>query len=399
MVKEAFAEIEAAVKAVNPQIACLAADYPDQTGLKYVNSTPDLASSVQALKVEWKGTQYVQKEPNSTDIAVSKPRQPIRMAFNQILYRDAGRKLPHIWLNRTPSVDADPNMGDYLKAVYAMGLTNGYITNYHTIEYTSTLETVPPPKYPEAISYAVSLLPYVKSPKYLTWAAVHYSERNHDDRNIKLAFDSGINEYTGQEWGKHYWPVFGAIQTLMQNHVPYGIINDTNLVNRAFENIKVILVPHPEYLGTDETAALNAFVAAGGIRIDMDPNASWHNATQQQGLFSGLWNTIVSQAGSPPIQVNAPANTQAGFMKTSDGKLVVSLLNDTNWIDMRQDGTNFSSQPGNFDASIVLHTGNVTSAKKQPENTSLSIQTQGADKMVNVTNIGMHTVVVLDGVY
>jgi hypothetical protein len=96
--------------------------------------------------------------------------------------------------------------------------------------------------------------------------------------------------------------------------------------------------------------------------------------------------------------VDAPKNTQAGFMRTSDGNLVVSLLNDTNVFDWREKNTmprKIDPMPDNFDATIILREGEFISAKIQPENVSLDIQTVDNEKHIQVNNIGMHTLVVM----
>jgi hypothetical protein len=116
-----------------------------------------------------------------------------------------------------------------------------------------------------------------------SWAAIHVSTAGRIGINAPVAWGSGyvtgsnklINltnntNSLGQNWGEFWWPILGAMQSFENKMIPYSLVLDDQLKNGELNGIKVIVVPHREWLSLAQELRLVEFVSRGGKVVYMD---------------------------------------------------------------------------------------------------------------------------------
>lgn len=237
----------------------------------------------------------------------------VKLALGYTLSRDAcdGRP-PHIWTF---------NLQDETSALYAAAgiMAHGCIANIDVRE-----QTIPNMAYAAAFALGDRVSPYLHRTKPLRWAAVHYSEVAKDH----YALD-------GPEcWRQVLFPVYGAYLALFREHLPVGIVTDSQLEEGLPHGLRVLFVPAPDLLTERMKQVVGDFAAAGGVVIEQREEWAWDDPEGLQAAASGLLAMLGDEPGKAPVQAfGGPLNMHVDSFLSPDGdRLTVALANEFTWV-------------------------------------------------------------------
>lgn len=244
-----------------------------------------------------------------------KPYEPdAKIALGYTLARDACDGRPaHIWTHGLPDEDS---------AVYAAAgiMTHGSIANLDVNE-----ATIPNPMFKPAFALGDRVSPHLAGARPVRWAALHYSE---------LARDRYILQ-PQEAWRQVLYPLYGAYQTLLRQHLPVGILTDSQLEERRLDGYQVLFLPAPDALTPAMQEAVAQFEARGGTVVRQRPEWQWHDpAGGQEQAAARFLEALAPIRATAPYQVQGgPLRMHAvGFRKPGTAPLVVAMANDFSWV-------------------------------------------------------------------
>ena len=210
--------------------------------------------------------------------AVYQPADDYRFALGWTLLRDASNGAPpHVWMAGFPN-------SDHVRAFVSSLITYGAIANIDVPEAnllvpnnpagTSTRQTV------EAGVELGNLLSAAVSGKTInTEVAIFFSEVQ---RNSRPSIGSAYAEVIG--------PVIGAFEAFRIENYAVNLINDSQLSDGTFNlsRFKILFITNLSELTPSQTAAVQAFVAAGGKVIENVADWNWTTANGYQDAKAAL---------------------------------------------------------------------------------------------------------------
>jgi hypothetical protein len=255
---------------------------------------------------------------NNPDLAV--PPDHVRQALGWTVLRDAadGRP-PHIWAPGLPDIH-------HARAYAASLLTFGCIANMDVEESVLGGGKAGPGKTPiDALQAAFTLgakaSPHLGTALPIRWAAVHFSERNRDDRG---------DDYRAA-WQEVLWPLTGMYQVLCEQGLPVGIVNDRQLEHSGLHAHRLLLLPNPNLTPVQHRAVL-AFAGAGGVVIHNDSNWRWSDPAGTTIAAAAFRKVIGRYANDAPVRVRGGPPGRYAVSYDNKGKLVVAVTNDFSWV-------------------------------------------------------------------
>ena len=212
-----------------------------------------------------------------------------------------------------------------------------------------------------------------------SWAAIHFPAEGRkgivarleyrpdlvstSSKNVQITEKKNAKDQT---WGDFYWPIFGAMQAFEDRFIPYTMLMGSQLTRGYLKGIKVIVIPHREWISPADLVVLNQFAAQGGKIVYMDdafrnspyPKGRWYSVEDEPVASATFYNYVRQVAGEPDFSgyvtqfeftTDIYKHKQAGWFKMSEidsqGKFLVGvhLLNDMSWMDLRKNGGTESS--------------------------------------------------------
>jgi hypothetical protein len=275
---------------------------------------------------------------------LARPMNHVRQAVGWTVLRDSAEGRPaSIWVSGVPNTD---------HALGAAGslLTFGCIANMDVDEQSLLGNQDPAPgKTPlVALEAAFDLgrdtSPFLASAKPLRWAAVHFAEQARNARadNYRAA------------WEEVLWPLVGAFQALSEDGFPVGIVNDHQLEHRGLAGYRVLVLPDPSTLTAGQKQTVAAFAASGGTVIENDPAWAWADPAGQDAAFAAFRARISSKlAATAPVRVTGVLPGRYAVSYRNDGRLVVAVTNDFEWVQITKRGDVLSDAETNDPAGSV----------------------------------------------
>ena len=244
-----------------------------------------------------------------------KPCEPdAKIALGYTLARDACDGRPaHIWTHGVP---------DEAAAVHAAAgiMTHGCIANLDVSE-----GTIPNPMFKAALAMGDRVSPHLAGTRPVRWAALHYSE---------LARDRHILQ-PKEAWREVLYPLYGAYQTLLRQHLPVGILTDSQLEEGLLDGYQVLFLPAPDAMTAGMQKAVAQFEARGGTVVRQRADWQWHDAERgQQQAAAALMECLRTAVAAAPVQVRGgPERMHSVVWRRPGGSaLVVALASDFSWV-------------------------------------------------------------------
>ncbi len=260
------------------------------------------------------------------------PLWDVQQGFGMSYLRDAAQgRPPHIWI-------PDLRSEEETLSVSGACLTYGLIANLDVSE-----GKLPDPMFENALELGEKVSPYLARTRPVRWAAIHFSERA---RNLYLT-------NLEQMYQKLLVPCWQSFRTLNRLRAPIGVVTDQQLENNELTGYELLILPIPGILTVQEQANVDAFEQAGGTVIYLADDPRWYTQGQQSQIRAELLNSILTQAGDPPVSMTGgpdAAHAVAVMRPDDPSRVVVCIKNDATWIGMLQahrlDGNYETSDPG-----------------------------------------------------
>ncbi|MHC4122181.1 MAG: alpha-amylase family protein [Planctomycetota bacterium] len=239
-----------------------------------------------------------------------------RLALGYTMCRDGADGRPaHIWT---------PRIGDENSAIFA---TTGIITHGCIANLDHAESEIPnPAKFKKAIELGNRISPWFAKTLPLHWAAVHYPEDARDQlySNVAVA------------WKKALYPMAAVYQVLLRNHLPVGVITDSQLEEGLIDGYKVLFLPAPDFLTEAMGESVESFKRNGGIVINQRDDWKWYDANggweKAESAFMNLMAEYALQADVQAFGGNEKMHMVAFKAKQAD-RITVALVNDFIWVD------------------------------------------------------------------
>jgi hypothetical protein len=252
---------------------------------------------------------------------VHPPLRHVRQAVGWTALRDsADGRPPRIWVSGVPN-------DEHARCAAGSLLAFGCIANMDVDERSLLGKQEPAPgKTPlDALRAAFKLgrdvSPHLATAQPLRWAAVHFPERARNAReDVRAA------------WQEVLWPMVGAFQALSEDGLPVGIVNDFQLQRGELAGYHVLVLPDPGSLTAAQQQAVAAFGASGGIVIENDPAWEWSDPSKQHAAFDAFRALTFQHVTTAPVRVTGGPEGRYAVAYRSDGRLVVAVTNDFDWV-------------------------------------------------------------------
>ncbi|QOR70486.1 hypothetical protein IM660_18145 [Ruania alkalisoli] len=255
------------------------------------------------------------------------PANHVRQALSFSLMRDSsdGRP-PLIWVTGLPNAD-------HAEGFASSVLTFGGVASMDTDEGTTLVGQDPPP-WPDGLKTPIAGLeaafelgnavsPRLAGTRPVRWAAVHYSER------IRNAREGDFRA----AWEEVIWPTIGVYQTVTEDGLPIGIVNDHQLAENELDGYQVLILPNPTELTGAEQAAVDDFTAGGGAVIAMDPSWEWSTEAGNPLAAASLRSALAPHTSSATVQVvGGPAGRYGIAYQRQGHTYTVAITNDFSWV-------------------------------------------------------------------
>jgi hypothetical protein len=252
------------------------------------------------------------------------PEEHVRQALGWAVLRDAaGGRPPHIWAPGVPDLN-------HAQAFAASLMTFGCIANMDVDARCLLGNAEPlPGKTPvdgleAAFALGAAASPHLAGTRPVRWAAVHFAERNRNDR---------ANDYRAA-WEQVLWPLVGAFQVLSEDGLPVGIVTDDQLQRGELDGYRLLVLPNADELTQRQQRVVAAFKSHGAV-IENDPAWPWSDPDARHKAFAAF-RYVLSRpaAATAPLRVTAgPAGRYAvGHLGPTAGRLVVAVTNDFSWV-------------------------------------------------------------------
>lgn len=314
-IEDVFRRWRAAIHAANPECVLLIGSntYP---AMNDRHTTHRLWRVADVMKSEFNLAARVgNNRIFATDKSLAPPEVDARIALGYTLNRDAcdGRP-PHVWAHGIPD------------AVQMKFATAGMIAHGQVANLDHPEQTIPDPaRFGPAVELGNRVAPGFAGARPLRWAAVHFSEYARD-------------HYAGDEaamWKQVLYPVHGAFNALLRQHLPVGIVTDSQLEQGRLAGYRVIFLPAPQHLTDPMRRVIAAFKQQGGLVVEQPPGWQWHRPTDGMREASAAFLSAIG-----PAVRTAPVQATGGHVRMHvvpflrrDGKsLTVALANDFGWV-------------------------------------------------------------------
>jgi hypothetical protein len=268
---------------------------------------------------------------------LAEPDDDIRMALGWTMLRDsADGRPPRIWAPNLPNKEHAYAFAASLIAYGAianMNVSEALIHDILTHEATAPAYATPRDGLEAAFELGNQVSEHLSRTLPHRWAAVHFSELA---RNRRLAYTAGGLANMKSAWDEVLWPVTGAFGVFVREGLPVGVINDHQLERNKLGGYRVLFLPNPNQLTSNQRRNVANFVARGGILMSNPPGLSWSDlATSKEAaaaFTSEVQDLIVCRP--PPVQVlGGPERMHAvAFTNSTGSRLVIAITNDFSWV-------------------------------------------------------------------
>lgn len=164
--------------------------------------------------------------------------------------------------------------------------------------------------------------PYLAYARPIGWAALHISEQT---RNARLGDDDKM-------WQEFFAPVFGALQALKEEHLPWTTINDRALTQGPSPETQLLVLPWPDELDDSQRAAVAHFEHSGGAVLRLNPRAGWDSKKNKAKLVAGLKEQVHRHTKTLAIRISGPEAMHAVcFDNPKARRLTICLANTWGW--------------------------------------------------------------------
>ncbi|UCD29452.1 MAG: hypothetical protein JSV03_02920, partial [Planctomycetota bacterium] len=170
----------------------------------------------------------------------------------------------------------------------------------------------------------------------IPWAIIHIGERSRNARLVpkdsKLAARQvRFNDFR-KMWREVFSPALGAFQALKEEHIPWVTLTDDALAQSLAPDSRLLILPWPEELNTQQQKTVERFEKQGGYVIRINPAAGWHTKSGKSGLVKNLRRIIRQQSGSAPIQIDSPERMHTVcYHNPNTKRYTVCLANTWGW--------------------------------------------------------------------
>jgi hypothetical protein len=325
-VEETFSYWRAAVKARYPDFALVVGGGGLPALIDY-RFTSNLARLADAAKTEYFEAQRADDDlPGPPDASLATPRDDLRMALGWAFLRDASAPA-HVWSTGAPN-------RDHALGFAASIMTYGGVAAVNV--GASTLDD--PPDDPEGATpreaaravfeLGQRVSPYLSGSRPVRWAGVHFSELSRNRRGGDFL----------RAWSEVLWPVLGAFGVLTDDGLPVGIVNDRQLAIGELSGYRLLFLPNPGELTTNQLRSVGRFAARGGWVLTNRPSWRWSDPERSGEAHRALRHVVrlVRWLSEPRVRVTGgPRGLHGVAYENRDGRLAVAVTNDYRWVQIQ----------------------------------------------------------------
>jgi len=241
-----------------------------------------------------------------------------------VVSRDAtGGRPPHVWT---------PRLTNETEALYA---TSGMVGHGCIANLDQADTQIPRMDFKSSHELGDKVSKYYAGAMPLRWLAIHFSEH---------ARDSYWNDHA-KAWENVLYPIYGAYEAMMKNHLPVNFITDSQLEDGLHDGYKGLFIPDKSKLTANMQKSLAAFTEKGGTVIHNQPRWQWGDEAGCDTAIKDLMKELTPNAVTAPLQVTGgPEEMQTdSFFNHEKKRLTVSCINDYSWVKGANDRRNAPS--------------------------------------------------------
>lgn len=332
VIEQTFLQYRRAIHARNPECVLLIGTNmtPDLIDRHMTHRLYRLADAIKSEFNKGAGNHSASRFAHMDNVARIEP--DVGMALGYTLSRDSADGRPaHIWI---------PRLRDETSAVYSCAgvIAHGCIANPDHKE----AEIPNPGKFLKAIELGNRVSPGFAGMRPSQWALVHYPEAARD----------AMFPDEEKTWKEAMYPMVGAYRTLLREHLPVGVITDSQLEEGMLDGCRVLFLPARRLTAAMGTA-VKAFSDRGGLVITQQPEWRWHEGGRAMEAASKAFLEAIDEAAGSPVEptvTGGPEKMHAVFFKsrTGENRLTVALVNDFSWVDIHRPppGKELPANPG-----------------------------------------------------
>ncbi|MFV0346685.1 MAG: hypothetical protein ACK5IQ_10645 [Bacteroidales bacterium] len=239
----------------------------------------DLFRIADAHKTEW---DIPMRTLRSIPKGIAKPDPKVWRGLSYTLSRDISDGRPaHFWI---PSMSYVPS--EHIKAATTGIISFGNIANLDMKE-----NCAPDKDFIPAVEYGNKASKALASSRVNSWLLIHFNEK-------------ALKKYLGTSadgWKNFLSAFYGAYYCANKQHIPVGIITDSQLRDAQFRGAKVIFLPQVEILDKSSKRSLETFKKDGGLVISNQQSWQWHLGGTDFNDACNLFNEKLKQANQQEI--------------------------------------------------------------------------------------------------
>jgi hypothetical protein len=245
------------------------------------------------------------------------PAYDAQLALGWSLVRDSsGGRPPFMWI---PWLASEKTATCSAAAAVAYGCIASVQTPIHNLDADMKANLS---KFPSVFAMGDRVSPFLAYARPVPWVALHVSENARDGRLGDMK----------RMWREVFSPALGAVQVMKECHAPWVVLTDGALAAGPAEETKVLILPWPAELTTQQKDAVAKFEGRGGVVLRLSPDAGWNSRKQQPELLKALANDIGQQAERFPIRINGPKQMHATCFKSpTEKRYTLCLVNSWSW--------------------------------------------------------------------
>uniref|UniRef100_UPI0032171744 alpha-amylase family protein n=1 Tax=uncultured Draconibacterium sp. TaxID=1573823 RepID=UPI0032171744 len=249
---------------------------------------------------------------------IAKPDHAVWRGLSYNFSRDIADGRPaHYWI---PGMSFVPD--NHIKAFSAGIISFGNIANLDMKE-----NLAPDMDFVPAVKYGNTVSPALTGTKPLRWLLIHFNEK-------------ALEKHLGTSpagWSNFLSAFYGAYYGAQEQHIPVGIITDSQIKQGFFQDAKVLFLPNAETISSELKIKIEEFRKAGGTVISEIPGWDWHlggaHFESAKKSFKALLDSV---SGCPLMQSKGGSSFYYAnyFVKKEADtiKYLASYSNSLEWI-------------------------------------------------------------------
>lgn len=266
-----------------------------------------------ALRDDWTGGAF--------GAELSAPSDTARLTFGWALLRDAGGGGPRPFHVYAPGLPDEAHARGFVAAVTAFGgvpildVAETLILEDSGAGATKTSRA----DLAAAMGLGQRISDAMAGVEPERWAGVHFAEAARDARADADA-----------AWREVLWPAVGAADALAAAGVPVSVVDDSTLDDAGLEGLRLLVLPSPADLSTEQREVVARFEARGGV-VARDVGAlGWGLGADAQTTFLESIDAALSAA--PVALVDAAPGVRLIAHRRDDGVLLLAVVNGVGWV-------------------------------------------------------------------